>query len=160
MANDVFARTTEIGGAMSSDATRLNFTDVEGIGQTGLILQNVEIQFSQNVSRLYALENGKVYFVAGPTEGGIGATNVVGPNGIAKAFYEKYGNVCDLAVNPQGRVFNISVTRGCVGQNQQRSSLSLKQPVLSSINIRLQATDMIIFAGFQATFVKMEIVQP
>ena len=142
---DVFSRTIEFGGAITAEATRMTFASLE----TGLILQNVDITYEQSINRLFALESGKVYFVAGQTNGAFGATHVVGPAGIQKDFYQAYGNVCNV-----GGAFNISAAAGC-GSKVKQSSVTLSNPVISQVNLKAQASDMIIFSGFNSTFLQM-----
>jgi len=77
MPADIFGRSnTKLGGAMSSDATRVTFAGLTG---TGLLLQSLSINYSQQISRLYALDTPDTYFVAGRTDGNMKAAQVIGP---------------------------------------------------------------------------------
>jgi len=159
---DVFNRTSMLGGAMSADATKLTFAELypdtdtkSGGGQSGLILQEVGVNYSQQITRLYALESGKLYFVAGRTEGGITAKHVVGPSGIQQAFYDKYGNVC----NAKDNSFLLSFATGCgdTSTNSGTRSVYLASPVISKIGISLSAQDFIVFSDFEGTFATLKL---
>lgn len=146
---DVFNRTIALGGVMSADATLMTFSGQ--LDKVGLIIQQVEIQYQQNISRLFALESGKVYFVAGPTQGTFGATHVVGPEGIQSDFYSAYGDVCAMQ-----KEFRITANAGCgVASRAKKGAVILSHPVISSVNVRAQADNMIIYSGFSATFTEM-----
>jgi len=80
---DAFNRTTEYGGSMSADATTMTFANIT----TGFIIQQLQINYSQTVSRLYALEDGKVYFVAGQTAGQMTVSHIIGPQGLTTQFW-------------------------------------------------------------------------
>ena len=150
---DMFGRSTLFGGAMSADATKLTFSDNE---TTGMIIQQVNITYSQNVTRLYALEDGRCYFVAGRTDGQLQIQHIVGPNGLMEAFIKKYSDVCLVGTN----VFTLSVAGGCLtGTNTSRSTgkLTLSNPVITSINLQVQAQNMIIGSGITAMFVALTI---
>ena len=167
---DVFKRTREFGGAISGDSIAMVFTGIDttkallpGLtgkapvaGEAGLILQNVEIQDQQNVSRLYALENNKVYFVSGQTQGGLGATHVVGPQGVQEDFYNSYGDVCGI----DGKCFNISMAaKKCgteVAMPAKNPKIKLNNPLITSLTLRAQVSDMLVFSGFQASFMTLE----
>lgn len=149
---DVFGRETEFGGAISADATRMAFGGgTKGLATTGLLLQNVQISYSQNITRLFALEDGKAYFVAGRTQGQLGIQHVIGPAGLQAQFFEAYGDVCNIDGN-----FTLSVMAGC-GEVQGKGSIVLNMPVINSINIAVNANNMIIGNGMQAMFVSMEL---
>lgn len=143
---DVFSRTMDFGGAVTAESTRMTFADLT----VGLILQDVNITYEQTISRMFALESGKIYFVAGQTNGGFGATHIVGPAGIQTAFYQAYGNVCNI-----GGAFTIQANAGC-GSKVAKSSVTLTNPVISQVNIQAKASDMIIYSGFNATFTEMQ----
>jgi hypothetical protein len=159
---DMFGRTTILGGAMSAEATRITFSGVTGLNtldkQAGLIMQQLNIQYSQNITRLYALEDAKVYFIAGRTEGSFTIQHVIGPQGLLKSFIEAYGNVCGVL----DKVFNISMATGCgtepTGGNLKQNTIRLQCPLITSINLQMQAQNMIIGSGIQGMFVAMEIV--
>lgn len=142
---DVFSRQTEFGGAMSADSTTLS---VSGI-TTGFIIQNVRIQYSQAVSRLYALEDGKVYFVAGQTDGQMTVSHLVGPQGLTTEFWAQYGDVCK-----ERAAINIAMQGGC-GTRQSRGKISLDKPILTTIGLSANSQNMQIISDLQLTFVGM-----
>jgi len=160
---DIYNRTTTLGGVMSADATRLTFSgdptveDLNGVSGTkpGLILQEVGVNYSQQITRLYALESGNLYFVAGRTEGGITVKHVVGPSGMATAFYKQYGDVCQAAKN----AFNLEAAVGCTGNAESTgaASIKLKNPVISKIGLSVSAQDFIIFSDFEGTFATLTL---
>lgn len=155
---DMFGRETVLGGVMSAEATSVNFTtDSAGVQQKGLIMQQLNLQYSQNITRLYALEDSSVYFVAGRTDGSLTIQHVIGPAGLQAAFITAYGDVC----NAKGKVFNLSMVTGCgtAGAKSTASKITLKNPVITSINLQMQAQNMIIGSGIQGMFVSMEITQ-
>lgn len=144
--SDVFGRNVQYGGSMTAESTRVGISGVD----EGLIVQQMEIQYQQQVSRLYALESGKIYFVAGQTEGRARMQHVVGPQGLALGFYTTAGNVC----TPQNLV--ISMGSGCHG-NTERGKVTLNNSVLSGVSFQASAENMIIFGGAEAMFVSLSV---
>lgn len=145
---DVFGRTTLLGGAMSADATRLTFS--QSALNAGLIVQNLVIQYAQTITRLFALESGLIYFVAGRTDGNMELQHVVGPQGIASGFIRQYGDVC----NVQGALA-FSAAGGC-GAQEFDASIVVSNPVINSLNLQVNSNDMIIGSGMRMMFTSMD----
>jgi hypothetical protein len=102
---DFFSRKTDIfGGAFSADSARVTFPNVGGIAgqftaQVGLLIQNLSMGYSQQVTRLYEVGTPAIYYVGGRTSGEGNISRIVGPRLITSTFYEKYGDVCQAATN-------------------------------------------------------------
>lgn len=159
---DIFGRETLLGGVMSAEATRLTFTsDNSSPNPAGLIVQQVNITYSQNVTRLYALEDASVYFVAGRTDGNLQIQHVLGPQGLMVQFIKAYSDVCKI----QGKVFNFFLSAGCgtfnsggqVATAKSVATVTLKHPVITSISMQAQSQNMILGSGLQAMFVSMDM---
>jgi hypothetical protein len=150
---DIFGRETVFGDSMSADGTIMTFA-AQGLVSAGLLLQDVRVGYRQPITRLYALESNKVYFVGGRPDGTMEATHVIGPAGMQKDFYTAYGNVCNAGGN-----FTISAKAGCgggAGAVSGTASLTVKTPVITEIRLSVTTENFIIFSGFTATFVGLE----
>ena len=152
---DIFGRSdADFGGAIAADTTTVKFSDLD---QPGLILQQVNLTYAQNVSRLYGLEDGKVYYVAGRTEGQAGAQQILGPKGSASLFYEKFSDVC----NAEGNQIQLAASGGCPAEGGRGGTngfkLTLHSPVITSVNLEVRADNMIINTGLQMIFVSLSV---
>lgn len=162
--SDMFARETVLGGVMSAEAIRVNFSGngLDPAATKGLIMQQLQLEYKQNITRLYALEDAKVYFVAGRTEGTFTVQHVVGPQGLLSVFIETYGDVCAIG----NQVLNLSTTVGCgttggkINGDAVPSSVELKAPVISAFGLQMQAGNMVIASTLTGMFVSMEIKEP
>jgi hypothetical protein len=143
---DVFNRTSVFGGAVSADATKISFSGAP----SGLIVQNLQIGYSQQISRLYALEDGKVYFIVGRTDGSMQATHVVGPSGLPQAFYASFSDAC----NPGALV--IGFNGGC-GTSSSYGALELENVVITNMQFSVDNQSMTIANTLQAMFVSLTI---
>jgi hypothetical protein len=87
------------------------------------IVQNVQLNFSQQVARIYDVSNGgsasgaggfvPVFYVGGRTQGNASIARVLGPqSGALCAFYQELGNIC----SPQDLTFTFSGGCGPAGQ--------------------------------------------
>jgi len=148
---DVFGRgTPEIGTPISAEKTRMTFS---GLSQAagGLLLQQVQVSYTQQITRLYTLEDNRVYFVAGRQQGQMGAAHVIGPAGVVGSFYSQYGNVCNAGGN-----FTLLGSAGC-DINNTTLIITLERPIIQSLEFRVQVEDMLIGTSFQAQFLAMTL---
>ena len=163
---DMFNRETVLGGVMSAEATRVNFSGTgldSEVTQKGLIMQQLQVEYKQNVTRLYALEDAKVYFVAGRTEGTFTIQHVIGPQGLLTEFLKSYGDVCKIG----NQVLNLSTLVGCGSQGgaipgsekavSKASSVVLKAPCITAFGLQMQAGNMVIASTLTGMFVSLEI---
>ena len=150
MPADLFGRTdTKLDGAMSSDATRVTFAGLTG---TGLLLQNLNINYKQTITRLYALDTPYTYFVAGRTDGNMKAGQVVGPKGVVTSFYQRYADVCNTTGNMQMRA-----VAGCHADANSSMVLTVTNPVIETFGVSMDSQNMMINVNLDMTFVSMDI---
>lgn len=153
MAGGVFARQQSYhGGSFASDTAVFALS-----GQTVAlgIVQNVNVTFAQNISRIYDVSNGgvsgsvPVYLVGGRTQGTAAIGRVIGPKSTAICdFYETMGNVC----TPQDLVFTFSAA--CESDNAS-IAYTLKHCVTTQIGIQVSSNDMIVNENLQLMFIDL-----
>jgi len=135
MAQDVFKRTVSaFGGSYAADSARLRFTQTDS---AGLLVQQINFSYVQNVNRIYDLADNKVYYIGGRTAGQGSLAHVVGPRVLLAKFYELYGDVC----NAKSNHCTFEMSRGCEGA---AFSSMLKYCVLQQIAISTNANDMLV----------------
>jgi hypothetical protein len=118
---DIFSRQrTGFGGSFASDVAALT---IAGSNTALGIVQNVGIQFNQNVARIYDVSNGgtagqagglvPVFYVGGRTQGQASIARVLGPqSGALSEFYTQMSNIC----SPQDLTFTFR--GGCEAPGQ------------------------------------------
>jgi hypothetical protein len=99
--SDLYTRTeVNFGGAMHAQNGIV--ADVGGT-QMGILLQNLQVQYSQQVTRLYELGRQgmrtNVYYVSGRAQGQLTAAHVIGPGSLLVPFYTSFSDVCNAATN-------------------------------------------------------------
>ena len=152
MASDLFGRSdVKLGGAMSAEATKVTFAEMSS---TGLLLQRLNITYSQQVQRIYALDTPHTYLVAGRTEGQMEANQVLGPSGVMTAFYKKYADVCNVT-----GILNISAQVGChSGDGGGEMSVIVTNPVINQFTLQMEAENMQLGVGLQMMFISLDVV--
>ena len=147
---DIFNRNTDtFGGSFSADSARLTFPAIAGIGaDSGLLVQNLSANYSQQVTRLFEVGSPHIYYVGGRTAGQGTIARVVGPRAIAKEFYLTYGDICRAKTN----TLHFSMAIGCGNEITSRASYSAHFVVITQIGISTAAQDMLINEQLQYMF--------
>lgn len=151
---DIFNRTTDsFGGSFAADQAQVTFPALAGGGSdAGLLLQNLQFSYSQNVTRLYELGSPMIYYVGGRTQGNMGAARVVGPRLLSAAFYSTYGDVCNAPTN----LLHFSLQGSCHGTIDQTQlamiAYTARYVVITAVGVSVAANDVLINESIQGMF--------
>lgn len=166
-------RPLAFGGAFAADAANIFFGTVclpDGAGGfvcggnaiipfsgIGLLTQNVNIQYSQPINRIFEVGGHFQYFVAGRPQGNMSLGRIVGPRPITTAFYTLFGDVCK---GPNTSML-FAGAAGCseipiLGVDEGNGFMFLVDgALLQSIGISVGAQDMIINEQLQFMFIAL-----
>lgn len=148
---DIYGRNPKWNGSFPADTADITFTGLQacngrqGGGLAGLVLQNLQIGYQQQVSRLYEIGSENFYYVHGRTNGTVSADQVLGPQSICRAFYQKFGDACKVS----GNNLSISASAGCFENGRGRITFNAKYCVLVNMSLGIRAADMMINHSFQ-----------
>jgi len=167
---DLFDRAGQaFGGSFASDAAKVIFSGAgellggassSGAGGVGLLTQNLQVGYNQQVTRLYEIGTNLTFLVAGRTQGQLSMGRVLGPRPVSTAFYQKYGNVCYAATNNLLVYAQTGCPQGPASGNDgglAEINFGVKNVVLTSISLTVAAMDMIINEQLSAMFVSLEL---
>jgi len=149
MATDIFSREVSFGGAFSADGASLTFSN---FGQ-GLLAQQVQWQYQQNVTRLYEVASPDIWLVAGRTQGQATVQRVMGPSSLAASFYETYGNVCNTASNTITFTFTAACDAADTGGDTV--TVTLNGVVIVGVGGAVTAQDMVVNESITMLFLWM-----
>lgn len=162
---DLFS-TTEVkfGGGMTSKLGMI----VSNNGLSGVMMQNIQLQYQQQVTRLYELgvsgQQTNVYYVAGRSQGSMSAAHVIGPGVSMMAFYTAFSNPCNarnnqIDLNLTPNLCSPGAQQPANQPNQQADpaqasnlKYSCKYCVLVGIGVGVQAQDFIVNESSQLMF--------
>lgn len=168
--SDIFSRENDqFNGSFAADGAAITFPQLgkgaavagaglaaaAAVGGAGLMTQNLNIQYSQVITKVYELGTNNTYYIGGRSQGGMGLSRIIGPRPIQLAFYQKFGDVCDAATN----TIELTVKAGCLTkdgagreQNNGKSSYEARYCVIQSIAMSVAAMDMVINEQLQLMF--------
>jgi hypothetical protein len=150
MATDIFNKTARNqAGGFSVDKAQLSFSSIGADGTSGLLIQNVQIQYTQQISFVYDLAKADdVYYVAGRTQGTLAIGKIVGSKTTFKTFYSTYGDVCAKKGNIQ-----LSGATGCTGAALgQTGNIIIQEPIITQLGIQMTVDTAIISENVQLMF--------
>lgn len=151
---DVFTR-TEVGFGGAMHAQNGIITPANGL--SGVLMQNIQLSYQQQVTRIYELGNNRtrtnVYYVGGRSQGTMGAAHVVGPGVTMKAFYDNFGDVCKAETNTCVLDLTPNI---CPGKATVKATYTCKYCVLISIGVSVAAQDFVVNENSQLMFSGME----
>lgn len=177
---DVYSRQrTGFGGSFASDLAAMTIAGAAGAQVALGIVQNVQVQFAQQIARIYDVSNGgtagaagglvPVFYVGGRTQGNATIARVLGPqSGALCSFYESLGNVC----SPQD--LNFTFRGGCGAQGSTRPTkrlplanaagtanfnsvkYSIEAAVMTNIGIQVGSQDMIVNENITLMFANLK----
>jgi len=149
MAQDIYSREISYGGAFSSDGASVQFAGFSA----GFLMQSLQWNYQQHISRLYELGSANIYLVAGRTQGTVNMTRVLGPVSIATEFYEQYGNVCNAAENN----LSFSMETGCGGAQSAEQTIDIRHVIIQGIAGAATAERMVLHETLAMIFLFMLI---
>ena len=145
---DIFGREMLYGGSFKADEITLN---VSGTGSDGLLVQNFNMTYRQDVTRLLELGTKKAYFVAARPTGQFSMGKVVGPTDIQAQFLSTFGDICNVESN----VIALKYAAGWCGAGTG-VGFNLKYCLLTSIGAQVQSADLIISEAVDGIFNSLE----
>jgi hypothetical protein len=147
MARDIYNRVVDLGAPLAADATRLV---LPYIGGEDMLVQSMNLTYTQNVSQVWEVGSSFTYFIAGRTQGQMQVARIVGSKGIGTEFIAQFADVCKMASNH----LTLQFFAGCE-EGQARGSLKVEGAVITSIAYAVQAQDMIVNETFNMMFARL-----
>ena len=137
------------------------------LGEVALgIVQNVQLQHSQQINRIYDVGNGgkaklenfaAVYYVGGRAQGQGTIARVLGPGSEPAAqFYAKFGGVCESKGN--NLTFTFSGSTCGPGVVAPTTKYTAQGAIITNVGISVAAQDMIVNENVTFMFANLDVV--
>lgn len=182
---DVFGRQDQVlAGGLSSDAMFMSWPELAaaaGNGGVGMLVQNLGLNYSQPIRRIFeigpgvipngnggfipggvcdvianpvcALRTQPTYYIVGRPEGQFQMGRFVGPQVIGECFIRTYGSAC--APN----VISLSGKAGCRANDPSAKQMTwlLSGVVINNLSMNATAQEMVIQEGLSAMFAGLNL---
>ena len=155
---DIFNREQKVGGTfdpLTSDGLALTFGSIQG---QGLLVENLGLNYNQDLQRLYELGSSAVYFIAGRPAGDFTIGKLAAPKDIESGFMKTYGDPCATGTSDiKLTASNKWCTFGGGGPTTtSKVEYTLKRALITSIGMTVAAKDMLIGQNIRGMFVSLE----
>lgn len=144
----VFAAPQTHAGGFRADRVRLT---IAGRNAPGLVIQNIQFSFSQQVTLLYEIGSNNVYYVGGRAQGNATIGRILGPAAAQCALLTSYGDLC------QPKDIAFSASSGC--EANTGCSYTLKKAVMTTITASVNSNDIVINESLQLMFTDIDLRQ-
>ena len=148
----IFAGGQQHNGGFRADQLRVSFG---GESVKGLLVQDVNFNFSQQLAMLYEIGSPFVYYVGGRSQGSAGISQIVGPASRAPLLLTRFRDLC----NPQDISFD--ATAGCgVGQVATNGSglrHTLIDAVLVGLAVGVTAQNVVINRNLNFMYIDLDV---
>jgi hypothetical protein len=156
MPNDIFSRTSsQVAGTFrTDDATLIMPGNNDGDVNLGVLTQQIQINYQQQITRIYELASADQYYVGGRAQGQATFGRIIGPAGTVKEMYNKYGDICRAHDN------NLTINleeNDCQNNESGGGNYDMIGTVIQSVGISVAAQDMIINEQTQTMFTSLEV---
>ena len=88
---DVFKTTQIHGGSIRAGDMEMLIGDA---AIKGHVVQQIQMQYQQQISTMYEIGSSYVYYVGGRAQGTLTIARVAGPSAAPGILFSKYGNIC------------------------------------------------------------------
>ena len=144
--SDIFNRTVSFGNAFKSEDVTISFSGIT----VGMLVQNLNVGYQQQINRLWELGSQKQYYIAGRTGGNFTIAKLAGPSSGLATFVETYGDVCNANTNTIS--FNYS-GGWCSGGTT--GNMQLHHAVIENVGVSVASNDMIVNQNVTGMFASL-----
>lgn len=155
-----FATAQAYAGSFRADLLKIQ---IAGVDVNGMLIQNIQFNFTQQVNLLYELASKNMYFIGGRAQGNAGISRMVGPAGGHVIVIQSFNNICtpaDLTLSAKTSSCGTPDTAaGAVAPTRQQAGgvYTLKKAVLTSIGGNVSANDVMFTETLQLQFVDLDM---
>lgn len=154
MALDMFNRqAAQYGGSISVDRTLLTFPGLTGQASfVPYIVTNMGLNYSQQVSRIYGLNQSRVVIVAGRPSGTGTLQQILSPDGSLADFYRTYGDICGAGKNAMA----FALRQGCNDGRNAYQRFICGTTIANALAVNVGSDSGLVSNATQLSFESME----
>ncbi len=150
--SDVYGTDSKLAGVFKGTSFALS---VGGSGGSfkGALVQQLQISYQRQLTRIWELGSRDQYFIEGHTAGQGGLQRIVGPKGLVDDIVRALADVCTAA----SRAGTLSaVNNGCNDQ-QSGGLMTLDSPVVTGLTFGADVGNFLVNSGVQMEFTGLQV---
>jgi len=152
MAN-VFRATQKHGGSFQASDLVMQ---INGNSLASHVVQQVGMQYQQQISQVFEIGSNNVYYVGGRANGTMNIARIAGPEQIPGILITAYNDICSPGEMKLSRGSSKCASGGAIAQ-QQDGEYALDGVIMTSLGINTQAQEVVVNEQMAFQFIDLDV---
>ncbi len=153
MANVFRATQKHAGSFQASDMVML----INGAKQAGHVVQQIQMQYQQQITTLYEIGSNSVYYVGGRAQGTMSVARIAGPQAAPGIILNAYNDICAPGEMTLSAGSDSCQAGGSFSGGQGNSNYLLGGVLVTSLGISTQAQDVVVNEQMAFQFLDLDV---
>lgn len=153
MANVFRATQKHNGSFQASDMVM----QINGAKVAGHVVQQIQMQYQQQITTLYEIGSNNVYYVGGRAQGNMSVARIAGPQSAPGIILTAYNNICAPGEMTLSAGSDSCAAGGAFSGGQLNSTYILGGVLVTSLGISTQAQDVVVNEQMAFQFLDLEV---
>jgi hypothetical protein len=150
---DVFGTDSKLAGVFKGTTFRLTLGGGSG-SLEGALVQQVQIQYERQLTRIWELGSRNQYYVEGRTQGQGSLQQIVGPKGIVTGLLSELSDICKAT--SRALTLTAGNRAGSCGVEAE-ATMQLAGPVATSVSMGANSAEFVVNSGLVLMFTGMSL---
>lgn len=152
MANVFRATQQHAGSFQASDMVMT----INGAKMAGHVVQQINMQYQQQITTLYEIGSNNVYYVGGRAQGNLSIARVAGPQAVPGIILDSFNNICAPGQMTMS-AGSASCETGGTFTTTTANNYKLGGVLVMSLGISTQAQDVVVNEQMAFQFLDLEV---
>ena len=130
---------------------------INGAKQAGHVVQQIQMQYQQQITTLYEIGSNDVYYVGGRAQGTMSIARVAGPKAAPGIILNEYNDICKPGRMTLSAGSSSCTAGGSFGSGQLTSEYKLGGVLVTSLGISTQAQDVVVNEQMAFQFLDLDV---
>lgn len=153
MANVFRATQKHNGSFQASDMVM----EINGAKVAGHVVQQIQMQYQQQITTLYEIGSNNVYYVGGRAQGTMSVARIAGPQAAPGIILTAYNDICAPGDMTLSAGSDSCEAGGAFGGGQTNSTYILGGVLVTSLGLSTQAQDVVVNEQMAFQFLDLEV---
>jgi len=129
---------------------------INGNSLASHVVQQVGMQYQQQLSQIFEIGSNNVYYVGGRANGTMNIARIAGPEQVPGILITAYNDICEPGSMNLSRGSSQCIPGGFVGPQQERN-YALDGVIMTSLGINTQAQEVVVNEQMAFQFIDLDV---
>lgn len=130
---------------------------IRGAAVAGHVVQQIQMQYQQQITTLYEIGSNNVYYVGGRAQGTMSMARIAGPQAVPGIILSEFNNICDPGDMELSAGSDSCAAGGAFTGGQTNSTYLLGGVLVTSLGISTQAQDVVVNEQMAFQFLDLDV---